>query len=598
MRLLVLLIALTFIPLQVQAGSATDLWIQVVKNNKSQSFSSLEKFLLEYSNWPQASRILKMAEETMPANYPDAKVLRLYQDLQPQTTRGVTLYTRVLSERGEAGKAQAVLKDFWEKKNLSAQEQDEAFQRFRKTLSTDNHQRRLDMLLFSGQYSAARSLAQRLGQGFPALVEARYTLAENKAGAEAAIARVPASLQNDAGLLFERLYFRRKNDNNAGMKEILARQPSIQRIANPESWWKERHVLVRRYMERRSFSEAYKLAAAHGQAEGAPFADAEWLAGWLALRFLDKPTQAAGHFERMYKNVVTPVSKSRGAYWLGRALDAMGRKDEALNWYKDALQYPTTFYGQRAAERLGVKKLPWKWSDTNAASARAEITREPRYIAAQILKQRGYTREAAQFMDKMAEDITSPTGYAALAKMAVDLGVQYEGVVIAKEAARKAIFLRETGYPTRSAAKTVKSVDPAMIHALIRQESQFDSRAVSSAGARGLMQLMPATAKETAKKHGIGHQNNWLIERPEHNIRLGTLYFRGLLDRYNEAYPLAIAGYNAGPGNVNKWLKLFGDPRTKQIHWVDWVELIPISETRNYVQRVLENQRVYQDEVL
>ncbi|MBI1326899.1 MAG: transglycosylase SLT domain-containing protein [Alphaproteobacteria bacterium] len=599
MPFLIALFVLFIVPLQAQAGNATELWIQVVKNNRAQNFSTLENFLLQYSDWPQASRLLKMAEETMPSNYPDQKVLRLYRDLQPQTTRGVTAYTRVLTEQGEAGKAQAVLKDFWEKKTLSTDDQAEAFQRFRKNLSGDNHQRRVDMLLYSGQYTSARALARMLGQGFPQLVEARITMAENKAGAEGAIARVPAALQSDAGLLFERLRYRRVRDLNSGMQEILARQPSIQRIANPESWWRERHILVRRMMERRNFGEAYKLAAAHGQAEGAPFADAEWLAGWLSLRFLDKPERAAGHFEKMYKAVTTPVSKSRGAYWLGRALEAMGRKDEAVQWYENAFQYPTTFYGQRAAERLNRSKLPWKWADGGDTSgARAQIKGEPRYIAAQILKSRGMTREAAMFIDSLAENIISPAGYAALGKMAVELGVQYEGVVIAKEAARKNIFLREVGYPTRTAAKTVRSVDPAMVHALIRQESQFDSRALSSAGARGLMQLMPATAQETAKKHGIGHRKEWLTDRPEHNIRLGTLYFKGLLDRYDNAYPLAVAAYNAGPGNVNKWLKLFGDPRTKQIHWLDWVELIPISETRNYVQRVLENQRIYQDEAL
>jgi soluble lytic murein transglycosylase len=296
----------------------------------------------------------------------------------------------------------------------------------------------------------------------------------------------------------------------------------------------------------------------------------------------------------MYAKVETSISKARASYWAGRALEAIGKTDESKIWFYQATTYPHTYYGQIALKHQKMtapKLIPVQASQMDHNS----VTSSDLVQVSVLLHQAGYETLSAKFINAKLETIKSDGEYQAFATYLKRIGDTSGAYRVAKRASWKNIFLGETSYPSLMKWVEDINIDPALAHAIIRQESQFDSSAKSPAGALGLMQLMPATAREVAKKGGWEHQTTWLTSRPDHNILLGSAYLNELLKRFNGSYPLAIAAYNAGPTRVNGWLKAFGDPRNGDVNWIDWLELIPISETRNYVQRVTEGIVTYRD---
>jgi soluble lytic murein transglycosylase len=461
-------------------------------------------------------------------------------------------------------------------------------------ISMRSQNARLDNLIKNESYTQARALGGILQRGYPQLIEARIALREDKRGSEDLVYKVPSSLQNNTGLLFERIRTLRKNDNNAAAANLLNKASALDGITFPEDWWKERNILVRRLIEDRNFPKAYALASNHGLEKGPEFAEAEWLSGWLALRFLNKPQVAYTHFMNMYGKVETAISKARGAYWAARAAETLNKDSDANTWYFQAATYPHTYYGQIALNHLKMP-APQQLPLPATANDQAAITSSDLVQAAVLLHNAGYESLSAKFISAKLDNIQVDGGYQAFATYLNRIGDVSGAYRVAKRASWKNIFLGDTAYPSLMKWVDDASIDPALAHAIIRQESQFDTSATSPSGALGLMQLMPGTASEVARKRGWAHQTAWLISKPDHNILLGSTYLNELLRRFNGSYPLAIAAYNAGPSRVNGWLEAFGDPRTGEVNWIDWLELIPIPETRNYVQRVTEGIVTYRD---
>lgn len=337
------------------------------------------------------------------------------------------------------------------------------------------------------------------------------------------------------------------------------------------------------------------LASQHRQKEGFSYSQAEWVAGWLALSFLNEPRKAYTHFGNLYKNVKTPVSRARGSYWAARAAERAGNSEAADKSYRIAAKYQTVYYGQLAGAKLGIKEsLPNAAPPALSAQDRQSFERNELIRAAQYFAKRGKKKETSVFLSAFINANETSKAYRFAAEKAAAMKRNYDAVQISKKATAKGLFLTAQSYPViTDQLRGINNVEWALIHGLIRQESLFDNNARSPVGARGLMQLMPATAKETARKLGLNHRTDWLTSRPSHNIKLGSTYLNQMLNRYGGSYPMAIAAYNAGPGRVDKWIRTFGDPRTGKIDWIDWIELIPIYETRNYVQRVLESTYVY-----
>lgn len=568
-------------------------WLDLKRVGSGASFDTIARFIKENPDWPDLVTLRRQAETAMTDGMAADTVREWFKANPPLTTAGFFRHIDALMIADQDAKARDLIRLRWIDGSFGTVEEQDFRSRFGSLLRTEDHVARLDRLLWDGQGIAARRLFPLVGERWQALAEARMALAEDGKTAEALLARVPSDLRDDSGLLYERLRWRRRKDQDDGAIDILDKAPKD--LGRPLLWWNERNILVRRAFEKGDYPLAYRLAKNHGITDGRGLAEAEFLAGWLALRFLDKPQAAVGHFERLHKGVTAPISRARGAYWSGRAAEVVGDKEAARKWFEAAAALGNTYYGQLAADRIGrPPKLPGAsephiTKEAQSAFHRRELVR----VIEALAEIEGRTGERiGLFLRKLGNDADSPEEYALAARLAQEIRRPEIAVAIAKNAAQDNIILLE-GYPLLD-TRGVSAPEPALVHALIRQESTFNSGAVSPVGARGLMQLMPSTAQQVATKLGIKkHQPAKLTTDPDYNIRLGTTYMAELLDRFDGSYVLAIASYNAGIGRVRGWLDELGDPRSPRVDAVDWVEMIPIYETRNYVQRVMEAVMVY-----
>ncbi|PWC32463.1 lytic transglycosylase domain-containing protein [Azospirillum sp. TSO35-2] len=553
------------------------------------SFADIAAFLRDNPDWPNQNGLRKQAEMAMP-DLPPAEVTEWFRLYPPLTNDGFVRYADALIATGSAERATPLIRKQWADATFTPDEEATFLAHYTPYLRQQDHKARIDRLLWARQDGPVRRMLPFFDDAYDTLIEARIALDGDSAGAEAALSRVTPSLRDDPGLMFDRARYLRRKGDDSGALEIIAR--AGQDMGRPQSWWSERHLLARRAMERGDHNLAYRLVSANGMSEGSAFADAEFLSGFLALRFLDKPSEAFAHFHKLYRSVTAPISKARGAYWCGRAAEALGQSAPAREWYGKAATYPTTFYGQLAARHVsgGAVTLPAPPAVPQSEAAafdRRELVRVARLLA----EIGGGDDRVTSFVRRISLSAKTPADYALAARLGSELGRRDLAVAAAKDAAQNDVFLVEAGYPMIDFRPP--SPELALVHGIIRQESTFNPQIVSSAGARGLMQLMPTTAQLVATKLGLKHTNARLTADPGYNVTLGSAYLAELIDRFNGSWVLAIAGYNAGPNRVRQWIQTYGDPRTEAVDVVDWIELIPISETRNYVQRVMEAVQVY-----
>jgi soluble lytic murein transglycosylase len=436
----------------------------------------------------------------------------------------------------------------------------------------------------------------RVDAGHRAWGEARLSLRRSTGNVDRLIARVPQQLRDDEGILYERLRWRRAKKKYADARALLANLSGD--LRRPDKWWNERSILARRLLREGLVTEAYGIVKNHKLKGGSELAEAEWLAGWIALRFMQDHRAAFTHFHTMVNDVNYPVSRARGAYWAGRAAEAMNDADLARLWHGVAASLPTTYYGQLSTARLGptaVNGLPAKPEASRkekTAFDRHELTRAIRLLVALDLKD-----ELRPFFLRLAEVNDTASWRHLAATLAHDIKRPDLAIAVAKKSGREGWELTHAGWPAMTppppAGADKGNVELPLVLAVVRQESAFKPDAVSRAGARGLMQLMPKTAQEVARATNTPYAQNRLIADPAYNLKLGQAYLRDLLSEFEGSYILALAAYNAGPKRARDWLKDMGDPRTSAEDAIDWVEMIPFEETRNYVQRVLENLQVY-----
>lgn len=566
-------------------------WLRYYKGDSGASYTQIARFMKAHPDFPAQDRIRREAEQGMDMNMPDKDILAWFSLNPPQTAKGMKMFAGAMRRANLQDQMKREVNDWWRRATLARAEQQEGYVAFKDILTKAAHEDRLRILLHRDQFTNGRALAQTLGAGYVALAEARIALRSGKGNPNAALSQVPASLRSDEGLLYDRLKFRRRADNNAGAIETLNMTPNSDKMYKSEDWGQERGIIVRRLFEERRYVQAYKLAADHRIKTGAGFSSNEWMAGWLALEYLKEPWRAFEHFERLYHNVETPISKSRAAYWAGLASERLNYPDVAKKWYNVGARYNTTFYGQLSAEKIGRKiNVSYSGTGANAAVKNGALAQ-----AAKWLKTNNHRAEASLFINKMIDQAKAPGDYVAVAEVANAMSMRNMSIRAAQEAEKSTgVSLVSLSFPkVEQYLKGVDSVEWALVHGLIRQESRYDEGAISSAGARGLMQLMPATAKEVASRAGVPHQLDWLTSRPAHNVALGTRFLRTMLNRYDGNYAMALAAYNAGPARVDRWVKEIGDPRDPKVDLINWIEMIPIYETRNYVQRVLEGTQVY-----
>ncbi|GGF27306.1 lytic transglycosylase [Aliidongia dinghuensis] len=566
------------------------LWLDLQRSQVGHSFGEIAQFVDQNPGWPRQAMLRLRAEETLD-QVPDATLRTWFQHHKPVSPSAKLKEAELMVAGGDPAGYADRIREIWITGDFSAAEEKLVIARYGDKFTTETEDRRLDRLIWDGKLEEATRQLARVSPDWRLLGEARLKLVESAKGAEAAVARVPASLQNDPGLLFARLKWRRQHDMDDEALTILLQAPKD--LERPELWWPERQILARHLLAAHDAGRAYRVIADHRLPDGGNLAEAEFTAGWISLRFLNDPQHAYEHFQRLYGVAKLPLTVSRGAYWAGRAADALGRSQEALDWYAKAAQFPTTYYGQLASAVPGVapppKPVPEPKATTTQAAAfnKKELVHAIRVLAA--VDEEDYIKP---FLISLSESAENPTDHALVADLAEEIGRPDLGVAAAKRASYSGVSLLRAGYPLVPMPRNA-GAEQALLLALTRQESAFDTRALSPTGARGLMQLMPGTASQVAKTLELPFVERKLSTDGIYNVTLGQAYLDSLIAQFNGSYVLAIAAYNAGPARVRQWLGDYGDPRSPDVDAVDWVEEIPFSETRNYVQRVLENLQVY-----
>ena len=567
-------------------------WLDLIRPGVGRSFSEISAFMQANPDWPYQITLQSMAERNLPGDMSPQAVQAWFNGRPPVTAYGAAALARALIQQGQGVNAADMLRTAWRDKNFDRDQDEEAFYaEFASYLKATDNLARLDRVLWSHDETAARQVMPLVDDGHRALAEARIALWQGDSSAPGLVGAVPKSLQRDAGLVYELARSRRKLQDYAGAGAILDPPPAD--IARPDLMWPEIQDAARRAALRGDVSLGYRIANGYGATEGTTFAEGEWLAGWIALRFLDDYKVAYDHFTTLYTGVGTTISKARGAYWAGRAAEEMGDMATAQNWYKAAATNQTAYYGQLAASRIGLadalkfEPMPRPTVAESAAFGQRELVR-----AVRMLGQLDQDDRARPFLKFMADGTSDPVTLRMIADLARELNRDDYAVMVAKIARDKGVDLIDYLYPLRS-VPTGPGPEPALTLAIIRQESAFQLAASSPAGALGLMQLMPTTAKHVAKSLKIPYRKQDLTRSADYNMRLGRAYLEEVIDHFDGSYVLAIAAYNAGPDRVGGWFSLYGDPRDRGVDVVDWIETIPFSETRNYVQRVLENLQVY-----
>lgn len=570
-------------------------WLRMIEDGQPADFATMARFLMANPDWPHPDQLQTMAEEAIRDPADHELIGAFFADRAPLTTRGRIRYAQALFRIGADDEATALIRKAWIDGDFSAREDKRFFAQYRRHLRQQDHIARLDSLLWDLRRTSAERMLARVPAGYRRLAEARMALQRRNAKVDRAIDAVPGALRDDPGLIYDRLRWRRQRGMYDGIEAILLDPPG--ELGRPDRWWFERELEIRRSLRRRDFDRAWRLAASHGQTEGEDFAEATWLAGWLALRHAGRPDEAFRRFIAMYEAVSAPTERGQAAYWAGRSAAALGDQALARYWYQAAARHRIAYYGQLAAIELG-EQLPATPVPPPGAGQRAAFEAREVVRVARMLIEIGADEQLRPFATHLIGGAADPTEVG----MAADLIAQSGRADLVTQASRAAAY---RGQVNEAAAFPIPDLDSlldgpegppeaALLLGVARQESTFNTWGTSHAGARGLLQLMPNTANLMARALRVPYNRARLTADPDYNILLGRHYLRTLLERYDGETVLAMSAYNAGPSRVEAWLALNGDPRRGELHdLVDWVELIPFDETRNYVQRVLEARNMY-----
>lgn len=553
-------------------------------------FAVTWRFLRESPDWPEPEVLRRQAEDRIGPDTPPAEVVRYFKSFPPLTSAG-TLRRLEAAGAASPGDLARLAGESWRAATFRPADEADFLQRYSQYLTPADTIERFDRILRAGRPQVARELLSRLPPDYQPLATARLAMATRAPDAAALLKALPEAKLDEPAVRLERLRWLRLTGKLDEARTLLGEPgtPPTEAFAN------ERQLLARDLFAAGRVVVAYELAVAHGQARGAAFAEAEFFAGWLALRFLKRIPASEKHFQTLYDGVSTDISKSRAAYWLGRAHEAAGQGKDAPAWYARAAAFGQTFYGQLAARKLPGTALHFPADPSASPAERQALDGRELAVMARMLGQAGDFDRTRPFLLRLARLIDGPGETLLLAQLALDLKRPDVAVTVARRAAESGVTLLEPSFPVVELGPT-GAVERALVLGLVRQESGFNAVAVSSSGALGLMQLLPGTAREVAGRAGLPFIQDKLTSDPAYNVALGSQYLAEILKRFGGSYEIALAGYNGGPNRVARWLDSIGDPRTsKKLDMVDWIESIPLRETRNYVQRVMEGTVVYRD---
>ena len=564
-------------------------WLDITRPGSNHSFEYLTKFYKNHSHWPKKDSIIKKIESSINKNVESNLVVDWFKNNPPLTSKGKIDYFESLVKTGLISDKRKKIRDIWINENLTFSQQKYFIQKYSRFWTMEDNWKRFSRLLYEGKNISARRTLNRITGDYRKLGEARLGLSRRVGNVSTLIKNVPVSLKNDSGLIYERMRWRRKAKLDTAADLLLT--PPV-KIENVRNWWINSRIIVRRLINKKKYNKAYKVLENHNlPLSSISGLEAEWLAGWVSFHHLKLFDQSIQHFKNVYNNSDNNY-RSKAAYWL--ALTNIEKKsDQKLvkKWLNESAKNIFSFYGQNASIKL-EKFGPISKSENLIKPKKFNDLIEVIDI---IIESNQKDYKTYPFFERVFKLCSLDEEKFFILEKAYNLENKN---IVGKLSKNLQIPSLKYSYPeiNNLIPKKFQNSKPtiALIHAIIHQESNFSVNAYSSAGARGLMQLMPFTAKKVAKDLRINYYRKRLTTNAQYNILLGTTYINEMLIKFNKALPLALAAYNAGPGRVKIWLKRYGDPRNGEISYVNWIESIPITETRFYVQKVLSNLRIYQ----
>ena len=570
-------------------------WIILRSDDNGASVERYRAFIAGNPSWPSQTFLRRRLEAALWDDHrDDATVWAWFENESPLSAKGKFALARVMLSRGDRANAERLVRDAWRNDAMSEDTESTALDLFGALLTPGDQKARMDLMLYGSEHEAALRAARRLGAAEVALAKARIASYRKASNARALLDAVPRELHGDPGYIFSRIQLLRREEKFAEAAQLMLGAPKDPaRLYNVDEWWIERRLLSRKMLDIGERRTAYLIARdAALPARDVYKTEQEFTAGWIALRFLTDPALAAQHFARIGVGSVNPTTLARAGYWQGRAAEAAGHTQEARAAYTAASAQSTSYYGQLARAKLGLPQI-----ELNAAPAgrgrgieRLEIVR-----AAQLLYDLDEREIAVPIFADMGENGDSDA-LVGLGELASRYGDARNMLLVGKAALNRGLPFDFYAYPV-TGIPPFKSIGPdveqSIVFAIARQESAFNPAVVSPAQAYGLMQVTPDAGRYVCKKYGASFDLGRMKNDPMYNAALGAAELGGLIEDYRGSYIMTFAAYNAGRGSVKKWVDRYGDPRDPRVDAVDWVELIPFSETRNYVQRIMENLQVY-----
>ncbi|MCM2505138.1 lytic transglycosylase domain-containing protein [Aureimonas altamirensis] len=569
-------------------------WAIALKGGGEVPAAEIAAAMQELSNWPGMQTLRQNSERALyRENRPAREILAAFGSSAPQTPEGTMALARANIETGQAGRAKQLIQTLWRTETLDRGTEQKVLGTFGTLLTKADHKYRMDMLLYANRVSDAQRMAGLANS--ETLFRARAASIRGEANADRLLAAVPANQHSDPSYMFTLAENLRKQNKVREAARIMMNAPrDPAQLVDPDSWWNEQRIISRMLLEQGARKEAYQLAARHSAQGVVARVEADFHAGWYALRALGDPATASRHFARVAEVSTRPLTQSRAYYWLGRAAEA-GGPGNARNYYAQAARYGATYYGQLAAAKLG--RSPGDIAYPRPSNADRQRFQNRDAVRALVrMHEIGSDWRAAQLYRSLADELDSPGELAMLASLAERRGDHSMSLDVGKRAYARGVDAPALAFPVGVIPDSarISAAGKALAYAIARQESAFNPGAKSPAGALGLLQLMPATARSLAQQNGMSYSEARLLSDVSYNAQLGSQYLGQQIDAFNGSYVLTFAAYNAGPRRAREWIQRFGDPRGQPIdEVVDWVEMIPFTETRNYVQRVMENYQVY-----
>lgn len=565
-------------------------------------YARIMDFLNAAPKWPLAETLMKRAEQTLYKNRePADRILSHFAKRQPLSTEGRLALARANISTGNTQAARALIKKVWNDPTVDAAFEKSVASEFGSLLSAEDHKSRMWRMVYAQESNAAIRNSKRLGGDYQNAAKVAQELLRNIAGADKKYDRLPAAMREQLGMKYAMVRYLRKLERYSKARAILATIPNeAASLGDADAWWVERRIVARHSVGIRhkdSVRAAYQIAKNHGLDTGASAVEGEFLAGWIALRSLDDPAAALRHFTKLEEIAPSRTEKARAQYWMGRTYSALGNKAKSRAAYEAAAEHSTIYYGQLAREQVGLGKVAKDIKGGQpSAAAIASVDRDEVVRAFKLMIKANAKTSLNMFVWSLASRFNSVDEMNAVAALAKKQGGTTMALRLAKAAAQREIDIDDWAYPTKalpSWKQMGKSVEASLVYGLSRQESEFDPRAGSKVGAQGLMQIMPGTAKLISKQYRMPYEPAKLMGDPAYNVKLGAAHLGDLIAEYNGSYVLTLVAYNAGPRRVREWVAEYGDPRGGKVDPIDWVESIPFQETRQYVQKVLQNTHVY-----